>query len=420
MAEKEKWLIGVEKPEDIRICVYTILKNEMKFIDRFLASVKDACGIYLLDTGSTDGSYEYLCELAEKPEWKEKLFVDQKIITPWHFGNARTENMKMIPPTEEGGPHYCFQVDLDEVLTEGWLSDFQKVAFEHPEAERLTYLYAWNHDENGNPKRIFVYNKFHHNSPHYITKGYVHEWVEWLDEDGKYPCPYHGYVQVSDTKIYKHHYPDQTKSRGSYLGLLEKRTEEYPDDLNTYAYLWREYTFVGEWEKALTVATRLYFKAIKLNQGSNDLMTNTAMGIADMYNRLGLGKEAEFFYKRAIEFEPRLKDNYMKYAQFLAYHGRSLEAIEQLRISKEKCVKLHDWREVDYYWKPWKEHQIRADAYCWLGDYALAWEEINRGKDSMTCNDDKTEAGWEGFWSDYSFIEEKYKTLHPEEFLEEN
>ena len=98
MAEKVKWLIGVEKPEDIRICVYTILKSEMKFIDRFLASVKDACGIYLLDTGSTDGSYEYLCELAEKPEWKGKLFVDQKIITPWHFGNARTENMKILCP----------------------------------------------------------------------------------------------------------------------------------------------------------------------------------------------------------------------------------------------------------------------------------------------------------------------------------
>ena len=396
----------VNKPEDVRIGTYTILKNEMKFIDRFLDWAKVCDGIWLLDTGSTDGSYEYLCKLAEKPEWKGNLFVEQKVITPWHFGNARTENMRMIPTVEEGGPHVLIQVDLDEIMSDGWKEDFQKAAFEHQAFERLTYFYCWSHDENGNEKRRFVYNKCHHNDPRYATFAAVHEYVMWNSEE---PCPYHGSYLVSNTKTYKHHFPDNTKSRGSYLGLLETRVKESPDDLNAYAYLWREYSFHGQWENMLKTAVYLYMKAAKMGQNTPDLMTNTAWGIADAFNRIGLADEAEYFYKKAIDYEPRLKDNYMRYAQFLAYHERPLEALEQIRISKEKSVRLYDWREIDYFWKPWKESQIKADAYCWLGDYNLAWAEINRGLESMTCEDDKNEARGEGFFSDYEFIREKTK-----------
>ena len=411
--EEEKFkFAGVTKPEDITFGVYTILKNEKKFIDRFLSSITDADGVYLLDTESTDGSYEYLLELAEKPEWKGKLFVDQQVFTPWHFGHARTANMRMIPPPEDGGPMVLLQLDLDEVMAEGWKADFQKVAFEHQDFERLTYLYAWSHDEYGNPKRTFFYNKCHHNDPRYATFAAVHEYVMWNSEE---PCPYRGSYLVSNTKVYKHHFPDKTKSRGSYLGLLEARVKESPDDLNAYAYLWREYSFHGQWENMLKTAIFLYTKAAKMGKNTSDLMTNTAWGIADAFNRVGLADEAEYFYKKAIEYEPRLKDNYMRYAQFLAYHGRPLEALEQIKISKEKAVKLNDWREIDYFWKPWKESQIKADAYAWMGDYQLAWLEINRGLCSMTCKDDRNEARSEGFFSDYAFIKEKYDALYPPE-----
>lgn len=397
---------GVLRPQNIKIGTYTILKNEKKFIDRFLSWAKECDGIWLLDTGSTDGSYEYLCELSKEPEWKDKLFIKQEIFNPWHFGKARTENMKMIPPVEKGGPHILIQVDLDEVMVEGWKQDFQKAAFEHQDFERLTYLYAWNHDEEGNPKRVFVYNKCHHNDSRYTTKGAVHEWIEW---NSPCACPYSGNYQVSQTKIYKHHFPDQTKSRGSYLGLLEQRVKEMPDDLNAYAYLWREYSFYGQWENMLKTATHLYIKAKQMGNATSDLMTNTAYGIAMAYDKAGLIEEAEFFYKRAIEFEPRLKDNYMRYAQFLVYHGRPMEALNILKESKIKSKRLYDWREVDYYWRDWKESQIKAGAYCWLGDYNLALSEIHNGLQDIITETDKQEAASEGFYSDYEFIKNKIK-----------
>ena len=43
-----------------KICVYAICKNESKFINRWLASMSEADYIVVLDTGSTDGTYEKL------------------------------------------------------------------------------------------------------------------------------------------------------------------------------------------------------------------------------------------------------------------------------------------------------------------------------------------------------------------------
>ena len=47
----------------MKICVYAIAKNEMKFIDRWYNSAKEADYICVLDTGSTDGSFEKFKEL---------------------------------------------------------------------------------------------------------------------------------------------------------------------------------------------------------------------------------------------------------------------------------------------------------------------------------------------------------------------
>ena len=44
----------------MKICVYAIAKNESKFIDRWYNSVKEADYICVLDTGSTDDTFEKL------------------------------------------------------------------------------------------------------------------------------------------------------------------------------------------------------------------------------------------------------------------------------------------------------------------------------------------------------------------------
>ena len=48
---------------EYKICVYAIAKNEIKFVDRFFNSVKEADYVCVLDTGSTDGTFERFKEL---------------------------------------------------------------------------------------------------------------------------------------------------------------------------------------------------------------------------------------------------------------------------------------------------------------------------------------------------------------------
>ena len=47
----------------LKIAVYAICKNEEKFVDRWVASMKEADSIYVLDTGSKDKTVQKLKKL---------------------------------------------------------------------------------------------------------------------------------------------------------------------------------------------------------------------------------------------------------------------------------------------------------------------------------------------------------------------
>ena len=93
-----------------KICVYAICKNELKFIDTWLNSMSEADYIVVLDTGSTDGTYE---ALAADPR---VTLVKQEIINPWRFDVARNRSMELIP--DDADILVC--TDFDEQFEPGW------------------------------------------------------------------------------------------------------------------------------------------------------------------------------------------------------------------------------------------------------------------------------------------------------------
>lgn len=93
-----------------KLCVYTICKNEIAFIKRWFNNVKDADYICILDTGSTDGTWEYIQNL---PVIKKQL-----IFTQWSFGKARSEAYKLIP----ADTNICVHLDVDEYLSDNWVA----------------------------------------------------------------------------------------------------------------------------------------------------------------------------------------------------------------------------------------------------------------------------------------------------------
>lgn len=77
--------------------------------------------VCVLDTGSSDGTYEDLLNLQK--EWPAKVIVKQETITPWRFDVARNKSMELIP--EDADILVC--TDFDEVFTtQNWCEILKK------------------------------------------------------------------------------------------------------------------------------------------------------------------------------------------------------------------------------------------------------------------------------------------------------
>ena len=397
--------------KDVKIAVYAICKNEAKFIDRWLKNIwcdgKGADGVYVLDTGSTDSTlqdFESVSKAIGAPEgW---LTIKQKTYEKWRFDTGRNDNLAMVPP-EKYDVFYC--IDLDEKVIPDFWDDLRKMVFEHPDFERIYYQYAWSHDEEtGEPKLYFWYDKIHG------TRGWrwdcpVHEALK-CDEPEKYG--YHGIYYLNSDKIYLHHYPDPTKSRGSYLGLLKLRTEECPEDLYGLYYLAREYTFYNDSVNASKTLFELYVRLLKTNptkkelEGRSDtkMLPITCCLLGDTLRKCGLKDDAEFYYRRAFHFNNTIGAQYIKLAQLLAYSGRSEECYAVLKEMDDKAVKDTDWRFAEYYWRDWKKFQIIADAKCWEGKYEEAQKYFDMAFADIKTASDKTDATNEGLYTDYAWL----------------
>lgn len=393
----------------IKISVYAIMKDEEQFFDRWLSSMWDdsfgADEICVLDTGSKDGWKELMYESADKIGMpREVLKLDQKVYSPWRFDVPRNDSMRLISDDAD----VCICTDLDEILAPGWGKELRWVAENNPTAGQIYYYYAWSSDEKtGEPKRYFWYNKCHRHPKFGVEWKYpVHETLTYTDEyQKKFPTN----ARMTDKTIWLWHYPDQTKSRGSYLGLLELRAQEAPEDMYGLFYLAREYTFRSMWDKAIQWAS--YLLARIKSTGNDDMLMEPALYVllGESYDRIGSNDECEFCYKEAIKLHPTYRDSYIRLAQKMAYSNRPAECFEILKEMEEKSVRVQDWRNLDYMWRDWKVKQIRADALMWMGRVGEAAVEMHAALEDIKSDNDREEAHREGFFSDLNFLQKILK-----------
>ena len=399
--ERKEWF---KCPEDIKIHTYCIAGNEMKFLDRFFNSMKEAgCqSLSIMVTKSEDGTWEHLQEIQQNDEyWKDKLILEYKEIKPWRFDVARNESMKLCPADAD----YLFCIDEDEVLEPGFFPAVQKRIFNLGYIpERVYYRYAWNHLPDGTPDRVFAYDKF------CGPKGWT--WVgachEQLVLDPQYASLYGPTVHLDKENIWLHHWPDATKSRGSYLGLLKIRCEENPNDLYSMFYLAREYGFVKQNEEALSWFQKLYYR-LSLHGIDDDMMMKPIVctEIAKLYAQARLVSEAETFFKRGIEADNRLAYCWIEYAQWLVYQGRPEESLKVLRESKKTIQHIEDWRTLPCLESSWKTKQIIADALCWLEQYDAAYAIAKEAKAEIELNSGQENARWQSFYNDFDWIKRR-------------
>lgn len=205
----------------LKICVYAISKNEEMFVERFCNSAKDADLILIADTGSTDRT----TDLAEQCGAQ----VANICITPWRFDDSRNAALALIPRDID----VCVSLDLDEELQPGWREEIERVWTDG--TTRLRYGFDWG------AGIVFKYEKIH------ARHGY-----RWTHPCHEYPIPYLIDERYADTDMLMVvHKPDNTKSRGQYLHLLEMSVQEDPNDPRNAFYYARELSFHGQWERSI-------------------------------------------------------------------------------------------------------------------------------------------------------------------------
>lgn len=341
----------------LKIVVYAISKNESNFVDRWYESMKEADEIYVLDTGSTDNTVSKL--------QSHGINVQTEIINPWRFDVARNKSLDLVPLDTD----ICVCTDLDEVLESGWR---EKLENSWNNSNRLRYKYNWAIDENGKPIVTFLYEKIH-DRKHYKWIYPVHEVLS---------CSLDNEEVVTNEDIVLNHYPDKTKSRSSYLPLLELSVKENPMNDRNMHYLGREYMYYQEWEKSINTL----LKHLSLESSTWREERSASMRfIARCYNNLNRQDEAKMWLKKAIEESPNQREGYVELANLEYQNNNYLEVIinclkaktihknEMIYINEPFCwdSTIDDLLSVSYYYLGMKDEAL------FYVNHALEYDQTN-------------------------------------------
>lgn len=304
----------------MKVCVYAISKNEEKFAKRWMQSMSEADLVVVTDTGSQDDTVKILREMGAT--------VFEETISPWRFDHARNISLSHVPDDMD----ILVCTDLDEVFEPGWRQALEKNW--RADATMGNYLYNWSVKQDGTPDTQFVYFKIHRKKD-YKWVCPVHEHLEFIGAEKE--------KRVFLNGVVLNHLPDQSKSRSSYLPLLELGVKESPENTRMAYYLGREYMYHEKWQACIDTLT--HYLAMP-NALWKEERAASMRWIAVSYRNLGNRQQCYRWCARAIEEMPALRDGYMelgKSAYLWEDYMVCYLAIEQgLSITKKSDVFIND------------------------------------------------------------------------------
>ena len=345
----------------MKVCVYAISKNESAFVRRWMASMSEADGVYVLDTGSEDDTVRLLEECG--------AVVRSERVTPWRFDVARNESLKLVPADAD----ICVCTDIDEVFRPGWRAALERAW--KPGTDRATYEYAWSMTEDGKPGTVFVYDKVHARFGYRWTHP-VHEVLERTDGKAE--------RRVRARGVFLEHHPDKTKSREQYLGLLEMSVAECPEDDRNMHYLGREYMFRGRWDDCIRTLER--HLAMPSATWKDERCASMRFIARSLYMK-GETAKARDMYFRAIAEAPHLREPYVDLASVLLETGEMYGAAYFASLALAITVRPETYICEEKAWGS-LPHDLLAVALYYTGDRTRALAEAEAAL-SFEPNDER-------------------------------
>lgn len=212
----------------MKTIVYSIAKNEIKNVDSWFESMREADEVLVADTGSTDGTVARLRELGAT--------VNQINIDPWRFDVAHNASTLFIPRDAE----ICVCTHLDERFQPGWRTKLE-AAWIPGKTNRARYNYNWSFKPDGTPFGVLRYDRIHARAK-FVWKYPVHECLIELPGVRSQFC---------ETDVVLNHHADDEKPRRYYMELLELALQESPQDSRCLFYLAREYGLNRRWHDCI-------------------------------------------------------------------------------------------------------------------------------------------------------------------------
>lgn len=320
----------------MKIATTSICKNELKYIDSWYEALKDEVDyITVLDTGSTDGTYEKLIDLSKADD---RLIVSQKTFTPWRFDTSRNEAMKLMPEDTD----VFISIDMDETFEPG----FGKVIRDNWVVGRTLqakYRYSWNHDEDGNPIHEFTYTKICGNDGKWVWKYPIHECMVRSEKE-EYTSD-----QILDltSQIHLHHWQDTSVDRSNYLDMLKTRAEEYKEDID-YLYYARELVFHNKYAEAIVNFTKIFEKDTITLGIQEQAYVKYMIGVC--YDMIKDEDKAIELMKESINIDPTYRDPYMDISKILIRKTFFSEAEYYLKQALKVTYRKLIWTEVGNFW----------------------------------------------------------------------
>ena len=320
----------------MKVAIYTICKNEEKYVQRWYESSKDADYHVLTDTGSTDGTVELARSLG--------ISVHEISLRPFRFDDARNASLIYVPTDVD----YCIALDVDEVLAPGWREALEKAHEAGIDRPKYRRIEAFN--EDGSPLTEFNGFKVHRRFGirwHYP----IHEVPEWYSTEEETS----DYIEGFEI----HHHQNKETSRKQYLPLLEMAVKEKPDARNLY-YLGRELSYYKEYERSKEMLEK-YLEISLFKQERSSACR--ILGIVDP-------KNAEEWFTRATE-EWESRESFLALANYYYLRKEWDECHLVAKTALQFDKKPMEFLVEAWAWGHMAEDLVAVSAWQ-LGDYKTA------------------------------------------------